>query len=143
MSPHVRRTLLLALVLALLAAGCGGSGEADPLADGSRVYGRMCAACHGSQGQGGIGPALDSVVDTFPSCADHMAWVRLGSDRWQEAHGPTYGAPERPVTGGMPGFEARLSAEEIAAVAAFQRVRHGGAPPEASLAECGVPAVGG
>jgi hypothetical protein len=37
----------------------------------------------------------------------------------------------------------RLSADEIAAVAAFERHRHGGVPLEEALADCGVPDAGG
>lgn len=136
-----RTTLALLVVLAL--AGCGGDAADDPLADGIRVYGRMCSACHGNQGQGGVGPPLASVAEEFPSCAEHIEWVTLGSDGWSDAHGETYGATEKPVTGGMPAFGATLSADEIAAVAAFERHRHAGVPLEVVLADCGVPDVGG
>lgn len=135
------RRLLPGLLLVVVAA-CGGDTE-GPLADGVRVYGRMCASCHGTQGQGGIGPALTEVVETFPSCADHIEWVTLGSTGWLDAHGDTYGATAKPVAGGMPAFGAPLGVEEIASVSAFERHRHGGVPLEVALADCGVPDAGG
>jgi mono/diheme cytochrome c family protein len=136
--PRRRRARLASVVLAAaLVASCGG-GDADPLADGRRVFGRVCAACHGAQGQGGIGPPLASVVEDFPSCAEHVEWVTLGSAGWLDAHGDTYGATDKPVTGGMPAFGATLSAAEIAAVAAWERHRHAGAELETVLEDCGV-----
>jgi mono/diheme cytochrome c family protein len=139
--PTLRR-LLPALLLVLVAA-CGGDDTPDPLADGIRVFGRMCSSCHGNQGQGGIGPPLASVAEDFPSCADHIEWVTVGSTGWSEVHGDTYGAAGKPITGGMPAFGATLSGDEIAAVAAFERHRHAGVPLEVVLADCGVPAAGG
>jgi cytochrome c553 len=127
-----------ALVVVVSIAACGGAAEPNPLADGIAVYARVCAACHGNAGQGGVGPALAAVVEDFPSCDDHIEWVTLGSDGWTAAHGDTYGATVKPVRGGMPGFARTLSAEEIAAVAAYERHRHGGADLEVVLEDCGV-----
>jgi cytochrome c2 len=136
------RIRIVAVLLATLVAACGDGGESGPLADGRSLFGRMCASCHGNQGQGGIGPALFGVVDTFPACSDHIEWVTLGSVGWRDTHGDTYGAPAKPVNGGMPSFAAPLSGEEIANVVAFQRVRHGGSALEPTLVDCGVPGTG-
>ena len=46
-----------AVVLALVIAGCGGSGLAED-ATGEEVYVQMCARCHGSDLRGGTGVAL-------------------------------------------------------------------------------------
>lgn len=39
----------------------GGGGDGDAAA-GETVYASSCAACHGASGEGGSGPAMDSVV---------------------------------------------------------------------------------
>jgi mono/diheme cytochrome c family protein len=134
---RLRFSLLAAVVLlSACATGAATTGE-DPLAVGRDVYGRVCSACHGPTGGGGAGPELTGVMETFPACENHVQWVRLGSLRWKDEVGPTYGAPGKEVAGVMPGFEGSLTAGEIAQVAAFERVRYGGADQEATLGECG------
>ena len=59
------------LVLAALLAGCGEE-EEDRVASvlalegdaaaGETLYGTECAGCHGASGEGGVGPAMDSLV---------------------------------------------------------------------------------
>ena len=76
--------------------------------DGGAVYGNSCAGCHGGDGSGGIGPRLAGrVVTKFPEPAAQVAVVTNGRR-------------------GMPAFEARLSAEEIAAVVEYTRSVLGG-----------------
>ena len=121
----------------------GGGAEAVAFLElGQEIYGAgaQCASCHGVNGQGGTGPAMSggAVLATWPSCDDHVEWVALGSDAWSVAVGSTYGADDVPVQGGMPGFEADLTDEEIRAVAAFERIRFGGAPAEETLIACGL-----
>lgn len=98
----------------------------DPLVLGEQVYKASgCSSCHGSAGEGGVGPALaggESVL-TFPEEADHEAWVKTGSG---PARGQPYGDPDRaggqrgPAKGIMPG-NPNLSDEEIKAVVAYER----------------------
>lgn len=98
---------------------------ADP---GQLAYGTGgCGSCHGSRGEGGVGPALAGGQSklTFPNEADHVNWVRTGS---AAVAGQTYGDPNRPggprtATGGMPGFGGSMSEEEILAVVQFERDR--------------------
>ncbi len=122
--------------------GGGGAEAAAFLALGQEIYtaGAQCASCHGANGQGGTGPAMSggAVLATWPSCDDHVQWIALGSDGWSVAVGSTYGADDKPVQGGMPGFEADLTDEEIRAVSAFERIRFGGAPAEETLIACGL-----
>ena len=119
--------------------GCGSSDDAEgPLRMGRSVYGAVCSGCHGDAGQGGVGPAMDGVQETFPSCTDHIEWVTLGSNRWRDEVGPTYGATNKPVEGAMPEGAATFTAEEIAAVAFFERVQYGDQPEAEAAADCGV-----
>lgn len=122
--------------------GGGGAEAASFLAIGEEVYGvgAQCGSCHGSNGQGGTGPAMSggAVLETWPSCEDQITWIELGSNGWSVDFGGTYGAQDKPVQGGMPGFQADLSEEEIRAVAAFERIRFGGAPVEETLSACGL-----
>lgn len=122
-----------------MVAGCGGDSSNDtPLKQGREVYGNICSACHGSTGQGGIGPSLSAVTETFPSCDDHIEWVTLGSEEWKLVHGDTYGANDAPIEDVMPGQGGTLTAAQIAAVAAYERVFYGNADEAITLDACGV-----
>lgn len=132
------RRVAASTLAAVLLASCGGSsGDAGPLGEGREIYGSRCSACHGNRGQGGIGPAFDTVVATFPACQDQIKWITLGSERWQAEDGPTYGATDKPIEQVMPSMEAVLTSEQIAAVAAFERSQYGGLEADEALAGCG------
>lgn len=136
------KTLLIAAFFATALVGCGGS-DNSPLAVGRSVYADTCSVCHGAGGEGGVGPALDEVNATFPSCDDQIEWISLGSDGWKAEYGDTYGAFAAPVNGGMPAQLESLKPEEIAAVAAFERATYGGASEEEATAQCGLHAPDG
>jgi mono/diheme cytochrome c family protein len=107
-------------VLLLGACGGGGGGNADDaggaprptgaaaddteLLEGRDVWVSSCARCHGSGGDGRIGPPLSGgrVVERFPQLADQVELVRNG--RFM-----------------MPAWEGRLSREQIAAVVRYTR----------------------
>ncbi len=127
---------------AFTGSGTGGGG-ANFLADGEALYNAApgnCAGCHGPTGGGGVGPALTGVLTTFGSCADHEEWVTLGTNGFREAGRSSYGDSGKPVGGGgvMPTFGTTLSADQIASVVAFERVRFGGADPNQTLIDCGL-----
>lgn len=94
--------------------------------DGGTVYSNNCASCHGANGQGGAGPRLagGEAALTFPNIDDHLSWIGTGSGPFK---GKPYGDPARvggqhvAATGGMPSFQGKLSDEEIAAVAEYER----------------------
>jgi hypothetical protein len=122
-----------------------GSLGGNPLKLGAALYSAeaspTCQSCHGTAGEGGTGPALagGAVLETFPSCADHITWVALGTNRWRDEVGPTYGATNKAVggVGIMQSYEdAGLTAEEIAAVVLFERVNFGGQDRAEAEAEC-------
>jgi len=126
-------------------SGVGG-GETDYIALGGRIYtgeegGANCSGCHGVNGEGGVGPALNGVVTVFGSCSDHIEWIELGTTGFQAAGTSTYGDTDKPVGGGgvMPGF-ASLSPEQLAAISAFERVRFGAQDTDEALQDCGLAA---
>lgn len=98
-----------------------------PLAAGAETYGVSCAGCHGGGGGGGSGPALSggAVVETFPRPVDHVAWVALGSQGFQEAGETTYGAQGKPINGGMPGQADLLDPVALMDVVLHERVDFG------------------
>jgi mono/diheme cytochrome c family protein len=108
---HLTRTrtaLTAILCSAAIAGGCGGSssgGSSTPAgggsgsADGAQIFADNCAACHGDQGQGGVGPNLQ----TSTKAGDKQAVVD------QVTNGG----------GGMPPFGDKLSDQEIQAVADY------------------------
>ena len=137
------RTLIASVLSSvLLLVACGGSERPAVLRTGRDVYGSTCSVCHGPRGGGEIGPSLESVVETWPTCEEHVQWIELGSDGWRAEFGDSYGATLKPVIGGMPGQGSTLDPEEIAAVAAYERIEFGGLDQEATLIECGLASGG-
>lgn len=59
----IRKILLLSMVfisiLAMASAAWAANFE-ESVANGKSIYAKNCASCHGAQGEGGIGPALNS-----------------------------------------------------------------------------------
>jgi mono/diheme cytochrome c family protein len=105
-------------------------------AEGATIYAK-CASCHGASGGGGVGPAFDTVTETFPDYHSHVWWVVNGSDA--VGVGSPYGAADRPggqrvAKGGMPAWGAGLSAKDLLAVVYYERSHFGGAT-EQELAE--------
>ena len=132
---------IVAIMIIGSAMGCGsGANMPTALRAGRGVYGDRCSSCHGNSGQGGVGPSLADVRETWPECDDQQAWIALGSVNWKAERGPTYGADDTPVTKVMPGHAETLSPEEIAQVAAFERVEYGSGDPVEELEACGLPA---
>lgn len=122
-----------------------GDGGTDFIAMGESIYaggtvaGVNCASCHGANGQGaGAFPALTGALNTFGACSDHIEWVTLGSQGFRAQGLSTYGDTNKEIAGGMPGHSGSLSAEQIAAVSAFERVRFGGGDAETALVDCGL-----
>lgn len=77
--------------------------DSDALTTGEEVYGKRCATCHGTDGDGGVGPAFDDGDWVHgPALIDHYEVIRDGV-----------------AAEGMPAHDSLLSDEEMAAVAAF------------------------
>ena len=96
-----------AVSLVVIAAGCGGGGEAQPTT-GKGIYVARCATCHGVGGQGGVGPALAGVVATkYPNIEDQIAIVTNGK-------------------GAMPSWRGELTPKEIRKVVEYTRTGLGG-----------------
>ena len=109
-----------------------------PAVLGEELYaGSGCGGCHGAGGGGGVGPAFTggAIYETFPSFVTHFEWVRLGSAGWLEQRGETYGATDKPVGGGMPGFgEEQLSDADLLYIVLHER-ELGGENPDTEDAE--------
>ena len=123
--------------------GAPGGGTTDFLARGEALFTDTqvaCNVCHGNNGEGGVGPTFagGAVLITFPSCADHVQWVQLGSTGWQAQVGAAYGAQGTLSKGGMPAFGDALGDQDLRSVITFERVRFGGANLEETLADCGL-----
>ena len=122
--------------------GVAATNTINYIAIGQEVYAgaAACAGCHGGGGGGGVGPAFigGALYTTFPTCADHTKWIQLGSAGWQAEVGPTYGAEETVSIGGMPGFQGKLTEDELYAVVVFERVVFGGGNTEDVLRDCGL-----
>ena len=122
--------------------GVAATNTINYVALGQEVYAgaAACAGCHGGGGGGGVGPAFTggALYTTFPTCADHAKWIQLGSAGWQAEVGPTYGAENTVSIGGMPGFQGKLTEDEIYAVVVFESVVFGGGNNEEVLIDCGL-----
>ena len=122
--------------------GVAATNTINYIALGQEVYAgaAACAGCHGGGGGGGVGPAFTggALYTTFPTCADHTKWIQLGSAGWQAEVGPTYGAENTVSIGGMPGFQGKLTEDELYAVVVFERVVFGGGNTEEVLSDCGL-----
>lgn len=107
------------------------AGEGPEVLGEEYFAGNGCAGCHGAGGGGGVGPAFTggSVYETFPDFVTHFEWVRLGSAGWQAERGDTYGANNKPVGGGMPGFgEDQLSDHDLLFIVLHERLLAGENP---------------
>jgi mono/diheme cytochrome c family protein len=101
------------LCAVVVAAGCGGdgSGGSTPVdtavpgpgsggsADGATIFAANCAGCHGGNGEGGVGPNLQT--------------SEKAGNKDEVVKQVTEGG------GGMPGFGDKLSSAEIQAVADY------------------------
>lgn len=116
-----------------------------PEAMGGQIYGTSCAGCHGTNGEGGSGPAfaggdLDKV---FPTWQEQVKWVDLGSANWTKVTGSkTFGDTKKPADpgAGMPGFgpggtDASLSCSEVLMVVAYERTQLASIEPDDELTE--------
>ncbi len=119
MSVQRRRAALVVVTAAIagLAAACGGGGSSgssplptgaqahDPtLLAGRKVFSAECATCHGSSGQGGVGPTFNDgrLLRDFPSPPEQVTFVSQGK-------------------GVMPSFAGVLTARQLAEVVAYER----------------------
>jgi mono/diheme cytochrome c family protein len=91
------------IVLLLVAQPTVASSVSSDVEEGAAVFASNCAGCHASDGSGGVGPALVG-TDALAGFADSEAVSRFVA----------VGVPGR-----MPGFETRLTPDEIDAVAAY------------------------
>lgn len=112
------RLIVVALMVAIAVAGCGGKKDDGPVGSpeptgaqasdqqlviGWQVYQSNCAECHGFAGKGGQGPQLAGKVEAaYPDIGGQIAVITNGRLA-------------------MPAFRARLTPDEIRAVARYAR----------------------
>jgi len=84
------------------AAATGKKSESDRVAAGKQLFAENCAACHGADATGGIGPDLTDKQFKFGGSRDDLTESISGG---------------RP--GGMPAFGNQLSGNEIESLVAF------------------------
>ena len=131
-----------AALFTIMSASCQGSSTPPVDVDAAISTGSMlyqsegCANCHGPKGEGDVGPDLSGVIDTFPSCDTQVTWVSLGSARWNQEMGSSYGDSNKPVRGGMPGFEERLEEEQIRKIASYTRSEFAGGDDDRVVGAC-------
>ncbi len=114
MKPLTSRSSLvgIGLVVGLGIAGLGCSVGVAPdapaddpvLVQGRTIYIESCMNCHGSAGGGGRGSKLNEgrVLEAYPDPADQTAVVAVGAEA-------------------MPGFDEKLTTDEIDAVVRYTR----------------------
>jgi len=103
-------------------SGSGEDLEGD-LSEGETAYKAQCASCHGQNGEGGVGPAMNTVKTVFPNAQDQIDWVK---EKATAASGP-YGANNSgnagkgATVGAMPKFDGTLSEDQIKSVVKYER----------------------
>ena len=80
----------------------------DTQASGEELYDASCAACHGTDLEGGVGPALDRTSDAA-ELSDARYVLRISDGR-----------------GSMPAFSDQLTSDEIDEIIAYIRDEQGG-----------------
>lgn len=90
-----------------VAALAAAVGDPAAIAAGKGLYASNCAACHGAEGQGAIGPNLADAT-----------WL-YGDKPEQVAHTIGEGTAK-----GMPPFKASLNGEQLAQITAFVKDLH-------------------
>ncbi|MER3453571.1 MAG: hypothetical protein C4318_00215 [Acidimicrobiia bacterium] len=111
--------------------GAGGTKKQGP--DGAQIFAQRCAACHGPNGEGGVGRPLNknngtTLLEDFPTAAAQIEFVTKGNQAFPQG----WGANARPPRGVMPAFGNTLSPDEIQAVVQFERSLAGEAAAAAS-----------
>jgi len=89
--------------------------DESALGEGKKIFTSTCAACHGPEGQGSVGPNL---TDDY--------WLHKGSIK-DVFRTIKYGVPEK----GMKSWKDDFSPVQIAAIASFVKSLHGSKPANA------------
>lgn len=93
--------------------------DAGKISEGQEIYTTYCVACHGSEGQGGIGP---NMADAY--------WIH-GGDIKDVFRTIKYGVIDK----GMTPWQEMLKPQEMQAVASFILTLQGTTPPDAKAAQ--------
>jgi mono/diheme cytochrome c family protein len=94
---------LVTVVLLAVASPTSASVDSPDASAGAEIFSARCSGCHGADGGGGVGPRLagEGALSRFDALDQVERFVNAG------------------VPGRMPGFETRLSADDVRAVAGY------------------------
>lgn len=138
--------LAIGLLLSVLRVSNQQAASAGPSLPGGADYAAQCAACHGPDGGGGVGPALKDTHTVFPDPTEQFAWVKQDAN----VHSGPYGADGKgnagkgAVPSAMPKFGGSMSDDQVWDVVIYERVTFGGEDQAISMKAAGreVPAAG-
>lgn len=89
------------VVLLMTASPTVAEVDTPDISAGAELFASNCSGCHGPEGGGGLGPALAGGLERFEDVEDVARFVSTG------------------VPGRMPGFETRMTPDQVNAVAQF------------------------
>jgi cytochrome c551 len=75
----VKRLWVVSALALLLLAGCS-SGKSSTAMDGETIYKESCAACHGGELQGAVGPAVTNMKSKYTE-AELLKIVNEGTNK--------------------------------------------------------------
>lgn len=137
--------LAIGLLLSVVRVSNEQAASAGPTLPGGAEYAAQCAACHGPDGGGGVGPALKDTHTVFPDPTEQFAWVKENAS----THSGPYGADNKgnagkgAVPGAMPKFGGSLSDDQIWDVVIYERVSFAGEDQAVSMKAAGREAPAG
>lgn len=97
----VALTTVVTVVLLVTVSPTVAEVDTPDVSAGGELFASRCSSCHGAQGEGGIGPALAGELESFETVEDVARFISNG------------------VPGRMPGFETRMTPDQVNAVALF------------------------
>lgn len=137
--------LAIGLLLSVVRVSNETASSAGPALPGGPEYAAQCAACHGPDGGGGVGPALKDTHTVFPDPTEQFNWVKDQAN----VHSGPYGADNKgnagkgASPGAMPKFGGSLSDDQVWDVVIYERATFAGEDPAIAMKAAGREAPAG